>query len=293
MNPEFRKTIEKIKALNKEPLPRVRFSSDIIDKFPDYSDRLYHFEAMTIFLECHPFFPFNDEFSFGEILDYRRALAYEVIIRLLGHCRSFIANTNIYNHIGTAVALRCMLELNAFLIYLKDHNYKDNVIFLEKLLHGQIFSSGEWYEYEQVWKEKYNEPLTDEFKRFLKSFLKTPHVGEYLKSAKANDQVFGYVYSIYSNFIHPTFGKPRNQFIEDIGQKPDGLAVGFEKSSYYLLAQKEPSPPNSLKRDISAAGFCLELIWPEIMNLDPFYDPEVGILKLLSEASSTKKMGGD
>lgn len=277
MKPEFRKTIEEIKAGIKEPIPRVRFSPDIRDKLIDYSDRLDYFEAMTILLEYHPFLPFDDKFSLGDILDYRRALAYEVIIRLLGHCRTLIANSNIFNHIGTAVALRCVLELYAFLIYLKDNNYKDDAKFLDKLLHGSILSSGEWYEYEQTWKEKHDEPLPDNFKGLLKSLLKTPHVSEYLKSVKVNDQGFDYMYAIYSNFVHPTFGRPRDQFIEDIGQKSVGIAL--EDSSYYLLAQKQPSPPNSLKRDISAAGFCLELIWPEIMILDPFFDDEHGIFK--------------
>jgi hypothetical protein len=282
MKPKFRKTIEKIKAAAikagaKEPIPRVRFSADIRGKLVDYSDRLDYFEGMTILLETHPFFPFGNKFSLGDILDYRRALAYEIIIRFLGHCRSLIANSNTFNHIGTAVALRCMLELYAFLIYLKHNNYKDDAKFLEKLLHGSFLSSGsgEWYEYEQVWKQKPDEPLPDNFKEFVKTLLKTPRVGKYLKSV--NDQGFDYMYAIYSNFVHPTFGRPRSQFLEDIGQESVGIAL--EDSNYYLLAQKQPSPPNSLKRDISAAGFCLELSWPEIMALDPFFDKELGIFK--------------
>ena len=58
--------------------------------------------------------------------------------------------------------------------------------------------------------------------------------------------------------------------MEDAGQKASEIA--FEGSNYYLLAQKHPSPSTSLKRDISAAGFCLELTWPELLDLDPFFD---------------------
>lgn len=277
MKPEFRKTIEKIKATVKEPIPRVRFSADIRDKLVDYSDRLDYFEAMTILLEYHPFLPFDEKLSLGDTLDYRRALTYEIIIRLLGHCRSFIANSNILNHIGTAVALRCMLELYALLVYLKNNNCKNDTKCLYKLLHGSIFSSGEWYELEQEWKEKHDEHLPENFKDFLKSFLKTPHISEYLKSIKVSDKGFDYMYAIYSTFVHPTFGRPRDQFIQDIGQKSSVIAL--EDSTYYLTAQKQPSPTNSLKRDISVAGFCLEFTWPEIMELDPLFDKEYGIFK--------------
>ena len=229
MKPEFKKTIDKIKTEAKEPLPRIGFSPEIRTALSDSTDRLDYFEAMTILLECHPLLPFNEKFSFGsELLDYRRALAYEIIIRLLGHCRSLVANTNILNHIGTGVALRCMLEIYAFLIYLRNNNYANDSIFIDKLLHGSIFSSGEWYEYEKVWKEKNGGAIPDNLKEFLRALLKTPHVSEYLKSVKFLDQGFDYMYAIYSNFVHPTFGRPRDQFLEDIGYEPSGIALaGF------------------------------------------------------------------
>jgi len=275
MKPEFKNTINKIKSEVKEPIPQIRFSTEIRTALADSIDRLDYFEAMTILLEYHPLLPFNEDFSFcSDVLDYRRALAYEIIIRLLGHCRSLIANANVFNHIGTAVALRCMLELYAFLIYLKNSNYINDVKFIDKLLHGSIFSSGEWYEYEKVWKEKHGESLPNNFKDVLKGLLKTPHVSEYLKSVKFVDQGFDYMYAIYSNFVHPTFRRPRDQFMEDVGHKASEIA--FEDSDYYLLAQKHPSPSTSLKRDISAAGFCLELTWPEVLTLDPFFDNNQG-----------------
>lgn len=271
MKPEFKKTIDRIKAEAKEPIPRIRFSTEIRTALTDGIDRLDYFEAMTILLEYHPLLPFNKDFSFSsDVLDNRRALAYEIIIRLLGHCRSLVANANVFNHIGTAVALRCMLELYAFMIYLKNDNYINDVKFIDKLLHGSILSSGEWYEYEKVWKEKRGDSMPDSFKDLLKALLKTPHVSKYLESVKFVDQGFDYMYAIYSNFVHPTFGRPRDQFMDDVGHKASGISL--EDSDYYLLAQKHPSPSTSLKRDISAAGFCLELTWPEVLALDPFFD---------------------
>jgi hypothetical protein len=65
--------------------------------------------------------------------------------------------------------------------------------------------------------------------------------------------------------------------LADIGLPSEGVA--FEDAAYYPAAQKQPSPIISLKRDISAAGFCLELTWPEIMDLDPMFDKEYGIFR--------------
>lgn len=276
MKPEFKKIIEQIRTEAKEPIPRVQFSPVIRDKLRDSSERSDYFESMTILLEYHPLLPFSEDFSLGDdILDYRRALAYEIIIRLLGHCRSLVANTNILNHIGTAVAVRCVLEIYAFLIYLKKNAAEFDAKFFYKLLHGSIFSSGEWYEYEKVWKEEHKEPLPNNFKDFLKSLLKTPHVGDYLKSVKFDDQGFDYLYAFYSCYVHPTFAKPRDQFIEDTGQMSTGIAL--EDFKYFLMAQKHPSPIASLQRDINTAGFCLQMIWPEIMDFEPFFDKEDGI----------------
>jgi hypothetical protein len=81
-----------------------------------------------------------------------------------------VANVNAFNHIGTGVALRCMLELYAFLIYMKNNNYTNDAKFIDKLLHGSIFSSGDWYEYEKVWKEKHGDSMPDSFKDILKTY---------------------------------------------------------------------------------------------------------------------------
>lgn len=282
MHPEFRKQIKKIKSLAEEPIPRLRFSRKVRSALTEEADSLDYFEAMTILLEKHPFFPFKKELTFGkEINDYRRALAYEIIIRALGHCRSLVANANAFNHIGTGVALRCMLELYAFLIYLKNTKCRNDLKLLDKLLHGSIFSSGDWYEYENVWKKNHEGVLPEKYKEFFKSFLKTPHVSEYLKSTKFSDKGFDYMYAIYSNFVHPTFGRPRDVFMEDMGREASGDA--FEDYEYYVEAKEQSSPLKTLSRDISAAGFCLQLTWPEVLSLDPLFDEELGIFNQRSD----------
>jgi hypothetical protein len=270
---EFKRIIEEIKSKSSAELPQVKFSSEVRGKLLDNKDKIDYFEAMMIMMEVHPFFPLNREFSFGsDVLDLRRALTYEVILRQLGHSRSLVANTNFFNHIGTAVALRCMLELYAYLVFLHETKSKEDQKFLDKLLHGSIFSSGEWYDYEKVWEERHGEPLPDNFKDFMKGLLKTPHVSKYLKHVKISDQGFDYMYTIYSNYVHPTFGRPREQFLEDVGSESHHSAL--EANDYYLKAQSQPSPSKAIKRDIKAAGFCLELFWPKVMELDPFFNDE-------------------
>lgn len=234
--------------------------------------RLKLAQGMMILFECHPFLPFTKKFSYGsDLLNYRKAIAYEVILRLLGHCRSLVANTNIYNHIGTGVSLRCMLELYSFLVFL-NNGEADDFNQLDKLLHGCPFFSGEWYEYEKSWARQHGSPIPDDIKDLLKSLLKTPPLSRYRDALKSSDRGFEHLYAVYSHFVHPTFGRPRDQFMEDSGHSPTGMVM--DDSQYYILARNSRSPLGSLKRDLDTGSFCLELTWPEVLKIDPLFNKQ-------------------
>jgi hypothetical protein len=271
MKAHMKELIDKIKLKTKKPIPRVRFSVDFRNGFSGNKDLLDEFEGITILLENHPFHPFGREFSSGsDVLDYRRALSYDVIIRLLGHCRSLIANANEFNQIGTGVAVRCILELYAFLHYVKEHCLNEERT-LEKLLHGTVFFRGNWLAYEKAWKEQHDEPMPAKFKDLAKSLLEMPRLGEYRNSV--NDGGFDVMYSVYSNYVHPNFGDPRDQFLADRGVEPSCVAF-LDAQHFYPIARNEPSPMKSLERDVNSALFCLGKIWFEVFTLDPTFDLE-------------------
>ena len=61
--------------------PQVKFAADIRAATEADPSPLDHFEFMTAVMEVHPIFPF-EQFSFGsDLLDARRAFAYQIIVR--------------------------------------------------------------------------------------------------------------------------------------------------------------------------------------------------------------------
>lgn len=273
MRQEFREYVASIRRDCGFDSPRVRFSRDICLKAKEL-ERLEYFEAMTTLLECHPILA---ELNLGsDQLNLRKSLTYEILLRILGHLRSIVANANIYNHIGTAVAVRCLIEMYGFVIYLIETETLLNAVAVEKLLYGSVFTKGELYEYETAWLQKNSEPLPEHFKNFLKNMLKTPHISKCLKYAKDGDKGFDYLYSVYSRYVHPTFGPPREQFLEDTGYSKD-FSESINDSEYFRSLQKQQSPVVSIERDINLGAFCLEMIWPKLMEADPLFDGNVGI----------------
>ncbi|MBI1729179.1 hypothetical protein HY229_08630 [Candidatus Acetothermia bacterium] len=116
INDERRKAIEKLRGLGGHSEPLISYSSEIKAFLSAISEDLEDTEQMMILLEAHPMLPFGKGYSFGaDLLDLRRALVYECILRILGHTRSLISNVNIRNHIGTATSVRCLLEIVFFL----------------------------------------------------------------------------------------------------------------------------------------------------------------------------------
>ena len=106
--------------------------------------------------------------------------------------------------------------------------------------------------------------------------LKTPHVSEYLKHVKEDDKGYDYLYSLYSRYVHPTFGNPREQFLEDTEYRKD-FTDAINDTEYYRSLQQHSSPVVSVERDIHVGAFCLQMIWPRLMDIDPLFDEKAGI----------------
>jgi len=273
MQQEFKEHVASIRRDCGFDSPRVKFSKDLRSKVKGL-ERLEYFEGMTTLLECHPILA---ELRLdSDKLDFRKSLTYEILLRVLGHVRSIVANANVYNHIGTAVATRCLIEMCGFVSYLIETETLQNTAAVEKLLYGSVFTKGEWYEYETAWSKKNSGPLPEHFKEFLKNMLKTPHVSKYLKHVKEGDKGYDYLYSLYSQYVHPTFGPPRERFLEDTEYSKD-FTDAINDSEYYRSLQQQQSPVVSVERDINLGAFCLEMIWPRIMDIDPLFDEKAGI----------------
>ncbi|MCK5100527.1 MAG: hypothetical protein KAR45_20625, partial [Desulfobacteraceae bacterium] len=168
MNKNFKKMIKVIHSQSENELPTIKFSNSLKKYSKKARDTIEHFEAMLTLLEAHPFLPVNESFSLGsQSLNDRKTLAYEVIIRQIGHSRSLIANANIFNHIGMSVALRCMIELYAFVKFLHDKKDEMDESEWNILLNGSTNSRGEFYEYEIFWEKEFGKPPPRSFNKFF------------------------------------------------------------------------------------------------------------------------------
>ncbi len=134
--------------------PRIRFSEPVRKEFSDDVRATDHIEFMMSTMENYPIYPLHEVTSGSDALDFRRALAYEMVRRQLAHTRSLVVNTNIRNRPGMGTAVRCMLEMHVFAEYLLKDNRLEDWHALEKLYHGRALTSGGWYDIEQEWRRK-------------------------------------------------------------------------------------------------------------------------------------------
>ena len=265
MNKNFEKTLEKIKSASPKEIPSVKFDKKLYSVKSKYSKALKHFEGMLTMLEGYPFLPFKEEIYTGCDEIYSRLfLTYEIIFRLIGHCRSVVANANINNHIGISVAIRCILEIYAFSAYLNSNkdNFDEND--WELLLNGSTKTAGELNEIKMVYKKYENKDLPEDFEDFFKSFMKTPQVGKYLKKIKKNEEGFDILYSAYSQYVHPTFGPATERALE--------ISKLNNKIDFYGKLYKDDAPELLILHDIDASDFCMQMTWSHVLELDPMFD---------------------
>jgi hypothetical protein len=269
--------------------PRVRFDSSLRTVELGKTRSLEHFEYMMALMEMHPTIPF-EECSFGsDLLDDRRALAYHIFQRQLGHSRSLVVNANIRNRIGVGAAIRCMLEMYAFVQFFNQVDRLSNHKLIEVFLNGQSFATGGWYEYEKAWNETHSEPVPKDAKQFIEAFIGLPRLNTILKPAHQADEGFSYLYSRYSEFVHPAFGRPREEFESALGNHENAPPRG--STAYYREEIDHGAPPSIIIEDVGAGGFCLELFWPLALAIDPHFDEQLRpqIVKILIDHGYDKR----
>jgi hypothetical protein len=280
------------KAFIAEHPPRVRFSKEIRDAAGvDQERSLNYLEFMTSLMELHPMVPF-ELCSFGsDLLDARRSLAYHIVIRQLSHTRSLIANVNIRNRAGVGTSLRCMLEVNAFTNFLSDNQRLNDRELLERFLTGMAFlggnkASGSWWELEREWTNAHDEPLPEHAKKFFKAMLGIPRLKEFLDPSASQDAGFSYLYSRYSEFVHPVFGRPRSDFEEALGISNPHR---FGCKQYFEGEVKTGAPISLILRDIGAACMCMEFFWVKALHIDPHFDEALRprIVQIIQQAEGS------
>ncbi|HZW92579.1 MAG TPA: hypothetical protein VFF64_06370 [Candidatus Eremiobacteraceae bacterium] len=267
--------------------PRVRFAADIREGNRADPSKVDHFEFMMALMEAHPIIPL-EVCTFGsDLLDARRALAYQIIIRQLGHTRSLVANANIRNRVGVGTSLRCMLEMYAFAQFFNQPDRLSDYRLIEVFLLGQSFAVGGWYEWEHVWEETHGEPMPQDARQFFEKLIGLPRLNKILKPAHEGDKGFSFLYWRYSEYVHPAFARPRAEFEEAIGH---GDPMSFGSSQYYEQEVKEGAPMKLILEDIGAGSFCLEMFWPIMLNIDPHFDDELRprIVQILTDLGFDK-----
>jgi hypothetical protein len=252
--------------------PRIGFSPEIRGESPDDIDKFDHFELMTAMMESHPILPFEICSLGSDLLDARRALAYHIVIRHLGHARSLIVNANIKNRVGVGVSLRCMCEMYAFANFFNHKDRMEDHRLIELFLFGQSFATGGWYELERVWKQSHSETMPQDAREFFEEMFGLPRLNKFLKPAHEEDEGFSYMYSRYSEYVHPAFARPRDDFEEAIGVV-DPPQYGSHQ--YYYQEMNEGGPAKLILHDIGFGSFCLELFWPIALNIDPHFNKEL------------------
>jgi hypothetical protein len=253
--------------------PRIRFAPELrLGQSPAELATLDHFEFMVAVMQAHPIF-FFEECSFGsDLLDARRALAYHIIVRQLGHARSLIVNANIRNRVGVGTALRCMLEIYAFAKFFDSTERLNDDRLMELFLLGQSFAIGGWYELEKVWQESHGEPIPEDARKFFEDMFGIPRVKTILKPTHAEDEGFSYLYARYSEFVHPAFARPRNDFEEAIGLDH---THPYGSSQYYDQEVNQGAPLKLLSKDVEAGSVCLEMFWGIASRIDPHFDNDL------------------
>jgi hypothetical protein len=265
--------------------PLIRFAPSVRDGASADAGAVDHFEFMMALIEVHPIIPL-EVCSFGsDLLDARRALAYHIMIRQLGHARSLVVNANIKNRVGIGVSLRCMLEMYAFAQFFSQPDRLNDYRLIEVFLLGQSFASGGWYQWERIWEETHGEPMPEAARQLFEKLLGLPRLKTILKPAHEQDKGFSYLYSRYSEYVHPAFANPRAEFEGELGELKSEDRNSFGSSEYYAREVREGAPTKLILGDISAGGFCLEMFWPVVLKIDPHFDDELrpGIVQILEK----------
>jgi hypothetical protein len=252
--------------------PKVRFDDSLRSAEIGNKSMLDYFEFMMAAMELHPIIPFEECSLGSDLLDDRRALAYQVIQRQLGHSRSLVVNANIRNRAGVGTSLRAMLEMYAFARFFQEENRLENSRLIEVFLQGQSFATGGWYELEKLWQEEHNEPLPKDAKELIEALFGIPRLHKILKPTHETDEGFSYLYSRYSEFVHPSFARPRADFEEELGQKDPPLRGS---SAYYREEAQNGAPLPLILKDVHAGSFCLEMFWPIALEIDPHFDKKL------------------
>jgi hypothetical protein len=254
--------------------PRVRFSEDLRDGLATKAKSFDHIEFMMFTLEHHPLIPF-DKYSFGsDLLDFRRGVAYEIVLRLLAHVRNFVANINVRNRPGAGAALRCMLDIYALLVYLSAENRLQDKLLLENFLIGQSFATGADYWLKKEWLKDGQPETWASTKDILEHWIGLPRTGLITKVAHSLDEGFSALYARYSEYVHFVFSQPRMEIEEAFGHTEEMV---FGSEEYFRSGQIDGAPLEVLSTDLDACSFILQMTWPSLFAVDPFLadDPEM------------------
>jgi hypothetical protein len=184
-----------------------------------------------------------------------------------------------------------MLEINAFTQYFSDHQRLNDCRLLELFLLGQAFlggdwKSGSWYDVDREWMKDHNEPLPEHAKSFIKAVAGLPRLEKFLHPSASQDLGFSYLYSRYSEFVHPAFARPRGDFEGALGMdKPHR----FGSKEYFEGEVKTGAPISLILGDIGAACMCMQLFWVKAIHIDPHFDDVLRprIVQIIQEAESS------
>ncbi len=254
------------RAIDAKP-PRVRFATEIRDALVGREHIFDHIEFMMFSLEHHPLIPF-EKYTFGsDLLDFRRAVAYEIVLRLLAHARSFVANVNIRNRPGAGTALRCMLDMFALMKYLAADNRLQDRNLLEKFLCGQSFATGAYYFLNKEWLSETGATMPLDTRKLLETWLGLPRTGLITNVAHSSDEGFSALYARYSEYVHFVFAQPRMEIEEAFGHTEE---MTFGSEEYFRGGQTEGAPIEVLSVDLDTASFIFQMSWPLLFPIDPF-----------------------
>jgi hypothetical protein len=183
-----------------------------------------------------------------------------------------------------------MLEVNAFTNFFSDNQRLNDRELLELFLTGQAFlggkwASGSWWEFEREWLNDHSEPLPDHVKDLIKAMLGLPKL-KFLDPSASQDAGFSYLYSRYSEFVHPAFARPRSDFEEELGiSNPNRLGC----KEYFEREVETGAPISLILKDIDAACMCMEFFWVKALHIDPHFDEALRprIVEIIQEAEGS------
>jgi hypothetical protein len=99
--------------------------------------------------------------------------------------------------------------------------------------------------------------------------INLPPIGKITRSVHDTDKGAAYFYSIYSEFVHPAFSRPREDSEEAMGI--DGVFTFGTPQFYRALLDCQESG-ELLGKDITTGGVVLEFFWPRLLQIDPRFD---------------------